>query len=564
MINVCFDIRKRNCVLSRGFETVSGKLTTKTFIVVEARASGEVGYGEIALSPSLKAGTVDENMAFLVELVGKSFLFSLDFDVFQKEVLDFVRDFKAPVQCGLSNALLDLYGKIASCSVLNLFHLFSVPVKTVYTLGYGDVCPRNVDAYQAVKVKQSSVLNKDYLQKLQKRNLKIWIDFEKTLSSEKEFENYFDVLRGVELIEDPFDFEPDERWLNKPDNSLIFADWYINSLNDIEKYAPFVDGVVIKPIRFGGIIPAMQAINYAKELKLKVLLGCYTESVVSLSAWAILSCLVDFHDLDGAIRLLDDEMTGLLYTDEGVKLPVGFGLGVRCQDKTVNLFDSDCSFNKYSHTFHDALYDFEQNFLKKLNVSLVDKRVLILGFGTGREIPYFLEKKAWVYGVEAAQRLYLFAKEHILEEKCHLFNAKIPPFPTIIKQQKFDLIWASYNFLSHITSFQERQILLKEIKNMLTADGLCVFSYHNRNLKKMGMNNVGNLEENCKYVPIVPECDDSPCILFKFFSTNEINHEFEMCGLNVIETTPITELTDKKKLPWSKTVCFSAAVSQKE
>ena len=72
-------------------------------------------------------------------------------------------------------------------------------------------------------------------------------------------------------------------------------------------------------------------ITLARQLNLKVMLGCMTETSCAISAAAQLSPLVDWADLDGALLIKNDLFTGAQLVD-GKIIPTdepGLGLTKR-------------------------------------------------------------------------------------------------------------------------------------------------------------------------------------------------------------------------------------------
>ncbi len=75
-------------------------------------------------------------------------------------------------------------------------------------------------------------------------------------------------------------------------------------------------GINIKLSKCGGLTPARRMIAEARQLGLKVMVGCMTESTVGISAIAQLLPLLDYVDMDGALLLAEDIATGV-HLDKG-------------------------------------------------------------------------------------------------------------------------------------------------------------------------------------------------------------------------------------------------------
>ena len=72
---------------------------------------------------------------------------------------------------------------------------------------------------------------------------------------------------------------------------------------DVDRCRGYFHGINIKLVKCGGLTPARRMIARARELGLKVMVGCMTESTVGISAIAQLLPLLDYVDMDGAVLL---------------------------------------------------------------------------------------------------------------------------------------------------------------------------------------------------------------------------------------------------------------------
>jgi L-alanine-DL-glutamate epimerase-like enolase superfamily enzyme len=122
---------------------------------------------------------------------------------------------------------------------------------------------------------------------------------------------------GVELVEQPFKARqlPELRWLRERSSLPILADESAVFEHDLPMLQGVVDGVVVKLAKCGGIGPALRMIRQARELGMKVMLGCMVESSVGIAAAAMVASEVDWLDLDGNLLLADDPFTGIELDD---------------------------------------------------------------------------------------------------------------------------------------------------------------------------------------------------------------------------------------------------------
>ncbi len=135
---------------------------------------------------------------------------------------------------------------------------------------------------------------------------------------------------GVEFIEQPLPAEDRDGAKRVYQESAlpIIADESCISERDVELCADRFHGVNIKLVKCGGLTPARRMIQHARELGLKVMVGCMTESSVGISAIAQLLPLLDYVDMDGAALLAEDIATGVTVERGVCKFAKENGTGV--------------------------------------------------------------------------------------------------------------------------------------------------------------------------------------------------------------------------------------------
>jgi L-alanine-DL-glutamate epimerase-like enolase superfamily enzyme len=120
---------------------------------------------------------------------------------------------------------------------------------------------------------------------------------------------------GVEFIEQPLRADDWEGAKQVYEQSAlpIIADESCIVESDVDKCAGYFHGINIKLTKCGGITPARRMIARARELGLRVMVGCMTESSVGISAIAQLLPLLDYADLDGSLLIVNDPATGVTF-----------------------------------------------------------------------------------------------------------------------------------------------------------------------------------------------------------------------------------------------------------
>ena len=128
--------------------------------------------------------------------------------------------------------------------------------------------------------------------------------------------------RGVEYIEQPLEEgqESELQYLYPNRPMSIYIDESCRNAEDVGKWADHIDGVNMKLMKCGGITEALEIIKMAKKYQLKTMIGCMSESSVSIAAAAALSGGIDHIDLDSHYNLAPDPATGVKLVD-GVTLP---------------------------------------------------------------------------------------------------------------------------------------------------------------------------------------------------------------------------------------------------
>jgi L-Ala-D/L-Glu epimerase len=135
---------------------------------------------------------------------------------------------------------------------------------------------------------------------------------------------------GVEFVEQPLAKDDWEgmKILYQQSQLPLIADESCVAEADVEKCVGHFHGINIKLTKCSGITPARRMITKAKELGIKVMVGCMNESSVGTAAIAQLAPMLNYVDIDGPLLLAEDTGAGvqfdngkIIYTD----LP---GLGI--------------------------------------------------------------------------------------------------------------------------------------------------------------------------------------------------------------------------------------------
>ncbi|HWP30123.1 MAG TPA: dipeptide epimerase [Fimbriimonadales bacterium] len=136
--------------------------------------------------------------------------------------------------------------------------------------------------------------------------------------------------RGCEYIEQPLSYECDKEMplLYVQRKLPIFLDESVWNSKEVAKVSKYCDGVNIKLMKCGGIIEGMRMIHVARALGLRVMLGCFGESSLSIAAAASIARGAEYIDLDSHLNMNPDPVHGLEMSQGRLILSMNPGLGV--------------------------------------------------------------------------------------------------------------------------------------------------------------------------------------------------------------------------------------------
>ena len=240
--------------------------------------------------------------------------------------------------CALDMAGWDLFGKMVNKPLYALWgaNPEHAPV-TDYTIGI-DTAAMMVDKmkekpWPVYKVKVGFQGDMEILAELRKHTTSgLRVDANAGWTLEEALVK-FPVMKklGVELVEQPL---AKDNWegmkiLYQQASIPVFADESCVSEHDVEKCHGFFHGINIKLTKCSGPTPARRMIKKARQLDMKIMLGCMNESTIGTAAMLHLAPLVDFLDADGPLLLHEDLATGLIYDQGKVRFAGSLpGLGV--------------------------------------------------------------------------------------------------------------------------------------------------------------------------------------------------------------------------------------------
>lgn len=305
--------------LKHPFTISRGTRTEIPSLIVELQENNLSGFGEATANPYYNT-TIEQ---FEEELISKSEIIECELDKSPNEYWKYLHPYFKNnnfLLCALDQAYTDLYTKKIGIPIYKYwdFNLKNLP-QSNFTIGIDSienmVAKMKETPWPIYKIKLGTKNDIEIIKELRKHSNSIFrIDANCGWETNETIKNSIELKKlGVEFIEQPL---PAENWKGAKsvhENSLlpIIADESCIEENDIEKCFDHFHGVNIKLMKCGGLTPAKRMILKAKELGLKTMVGCMTESSVGISAIAHLTPILDYVDMDGAMLLSNDIATGV-------------------------------------------------------------------------------------------------------------------------------------------------------------------------------------------------------------------------------------------------------------
>ncbi len=236
----------------------------------------------------------------------------------------------------LNNASWDLYGKLNNCPVSRLINLpkLSYPF-TSYTLGIDekDILLQKMKdlPWPVYKIKLGTPNDLDLITFIRKHTKSIIrVDANCAWSAEQTIDLSGELKKlGVEFIEQPLaSDDPLQKHCFQNSALPLVADESCRKETDVQNCSGRFHGINIKLLKCGGLSPAFRMIKKARDLGLKIMIGCMTESSVGMSAAAQVLPFVDYVDLDGPLLLANDLATGLTYDNGTLSISGKNGFGI--------------------------------------------------------------------------------------------------------------------------------------------------------------------------------------------------------------------------------------------
>lgn len=305
-------------------------------LIVGLSQNGQTGYGEATSNPYYNI-TVESMIAEIEAAQNQieTFDFSTP-EVFHQFLVE--KGLSNFAICALDLAAHDLYGKLLGKPLYELWNTNcdQYPI-TNYTIGLDTVekmvAKIKETPWPIYKIKLGTDNDVAIVKELRNHTDAIFrIDANCAWTAKETLFNA-PILKelGVEFLEQPLKADDWEGMEQVMHHSVlpVMADESCIREADVEKCALHFSGINIKLTKCGGLTPALRMIQKGRELGLKIMVGCMTESTVGISAIAQLLPQLDYVDMDGAMLLKEDIADGVSILEGGnVIFPALGGSGI--------------------------------------------------------------------------------------------------------------------------------------------------------------------------------------------------------------------------------------------
>ena len=295
-------------LLKHSFTIAKFSRTSTPIILIQVEHEGLTGYGEASMVPYM-GESFQTATDFLSKVDAAQFKYPFNFE----EIINYL-DSLSPgnpaIKAGIDIALHDLDGKLQQqpCWRILGSDPALMPV-TSFTIGIDTpemIIQKVKEApdCRIIKVKLGRDSDKELIKTIRSvTDLPLfvdanqgWTDLQQSLDL-----TYWLYEQGVLLIEQPMlktDIDGNA-WLTERSPIPIIGDEAVQRLPDVEKAKGVYHGINIKLMKSVGMYEAHQMIVKARELGLKLMIGCMSETSCATLAGIALAPQCDWADLDG-------------------------------------------------------------------------------------------------------------------------------------------------------------------------------------------------------------------------------------------------------------------------
>jgi len=324
--------------------TIAGFSRTSTpLMLVKITHDGFTGYGEASMVPYM-----GENQESAASFLNKIDVAQLKYPFDYKAItayMDSIAPGNPAIKAAVDIALHDLDGKLQNkpCWQLLGSNPADMPVTSI-TIGIDtpEVVLKKVNeakGYQVIKVKLGRDTDKELIETIRSAtDVPLYVDANQGWTDLQQSLDMTHWLheQGVQLIEQPFSKTNVDAnaWLTERSPIPIIGDEAVQRLADVDKAAGVYHGINVKLMKSAGMHEANLMIERARELGMKILIGCMSETSCATLAAAALAPKCDWADLDGPLLTTNNPYADPDFKDGRWVLNNDAGLGIRKYQKT--------------------------------------------------------------------------------------------------------------------------------------------------------------------------------------------------------------------------------------
>ena len=321
------------------FTISNSSRSTTQLVLTKITYDGYTGYGEAAMPPYL-----GENQASVMEFLKKVDLsrFSSPFEI--EDIMTYLETLSTnntAAKASVDIALHDLVGKIMGQPWWKIwgFNPQTTP-NTSFTIGLDTeevVREKTKEAspYKVIKVKLGMDEATD---KMMINTIRTVTDTVIAVDANQGWHDKHYALdmihwlkeRNVNMIEQPLPklWLDEAAWVTERSPLPVIADESCQRLTDVPKLKGAFTGINIKLMKCTGMREAREMVSLANALRLKLMIGCMTETSCAISAAAQLAPKMEWADLDGNLLIANDIYRGMLIVDGKITLNDKPGIGI--------------------------------------------------------------------------------------------------------------------------------------------------------------------------------------------------------------------------------------------
>ncbi|HTH82248.1 MAG TPA: dipeptide epimerase [Mucilaginibacter sp.] len=324
--------------LKHPFTIAKFSRTSTPLMLVQLTHEGFTGYGEASMVPYM-GESHQTALEFLNKVDASQFKFPFDFAAIIN-YLDSIAPGSPAIKAAIDIALHDLKGKLLNqpCWQLAGSNPALMPA-TSFTIGIdtpGVIVKKVKEAagFKVIKVKLGRDDDKELIKTIRSvTDVPLYADANQGWTDRKQSLDlvYWLQEQGVLLIEQPMlktDIEGNA-WLTENSPIPIIGDEAVQRLPDVAKAKGIYHGINIKLMKSAGMYEAGQMILKARELDLKILIGCMSETSCATLAAAALAPQCDWADIDGPFLTKNNPYTIPAFKDGKYVLSGDAGLGLK-------------------------------------------------------------------------------------------------------------------------------------------------------------------------------------------------------------------------------------------